>query len=200
MAEDISKKTLKLKTHTVKKDEDYHHHNHHKKLHRDSDLPKSPSFPPKIKQESDSIKSPKAGSSSSTLKVKEVTAKKIKEAGTVILKKHSDDVKPKSIIKTVKEEVKSSAANSFRVKVETSITTNKKSSASNGKEKPEKKVYVLPGQKHDPPEERDPLRIFYESLYEQIPTSEMAQIWSQKYPDLQVNWRTTIPEILNLAI
>ncbi|GAU24980.1 hypothetical protein TSUD_312150 [Trifolium subterraneum] len=43
--------------------------------------------------------------------------------------------------------------------------------------KKERKVYDLPGQKRDPPEERDPLRIFYESLHEQIPTSEMAQIW-----------------------
>ncbi|KAL6867482.1 hypothetical protein ACP4OV_015506 [Aristida adscensionis] len=42
------------------------------------------------------------------------------------------------------------------------------------KVKREKKVYELPGQKHDPPAERDPLRIFYESLYEQVPTSEMA--------------------------
>ncbi|KAJ6306332.1 hypothetical protein OIU78_021615 [Salix suchowensis] len=33
------------------------------------------------------------------------------------------------------------------------------------------------GQKRDPPEERDPLRIFYETLYEQIPESEMAQFW-----------------------
>ncbi|KAK2399274.1 hypothetical protein QL285_049116 [Trifolium repens] len=41
----------------------------------------------------------------------------------------------------------------------------------------EKKVYSLPGQKHDPPEERDPLRIFYESLSKQIPTSEMAEFW-----------------------
>ncbi|KAI3863608.1 hypothetical protein MKX03_031659 [Papaver bracteatum] len=40
-----------------------------------------------------------------------------------------------------------------------------------------KKVYDLPGQKRDPPEERDPLRIFYESLYEQRPDSEMAALW-----------------------
>lgn len=73
-----------------------------------------------------------------------------------------------------------------------------------------KKVYDLPGQKRDPPEEvwimmhlhilsyifrlcfvmflviafyifvifqRDPLRVFYETLHEQIPTSEMSQIW-----------------------
>lgn len=43
--------------------------------------------------------------------------------------------------------------------------------------KTEKKVYDLPGQKRDPPEERDPSRIFYESLYEQRPDSEMAKLW-----------------------
>ncbi|XP_027090116.1 uncharacterized protein [Coffea arabica] len=43
--------------------------------------------------------------------------------------------------------------------------------------KREKKVYDLPGQRRDPPEERDPLRIFYETLYEQVPNSEMAAIW-----------------------
>ncbi|KAK8359069.1 hypothetical protein E1A91_A05G368700v1 [Gossypium mustelinum] len=48
--------------------------------------------------------------------------------------------------------------------------------AAAGKEvKREKKVYDLPGQKRDPPEERDPLRIFYETMYQQIPHSEMAQ-------------------------
>ncbi|GAU14229.1 hypothetical protein TSUD_307890 [Trifolium subterraneum] len=41
----------------------------------------------------------------------------------------------------------------------------------------ESKVYSLPGQKHDPPEEKEPLRIFYESLSKQIPTSEMAEFW-----------------------
>lgn len=45
------------------------------------------------------------------------------------------------------------------------------------KKKREKKVYDLPGQKRDTPEEKDPLRIFYESLYKQIPKSEMSQIW-----------------------
>lgn len=35
----------------------------------------------------------------------------------------------------------------------------------------------MPGQKRDPPEERDPLRIFYETLYEKIPGSEMAAFW-----------------------
>lgn len=74
------------------------------------------------------------------------------------------------------------------------------------KAKAEKKVYTLPGQKFDPPEEvpniystfvrcfgrtfwladqiyllllwqREPLRIFYESLSKQIPSSEMAEFW-----------------------
>ena len=69
----------------------------------------------------------------------------------------------------------------------------------------EKKVYTLPGEKHDPPEEvvliqsqisafflkhvsnnwsyqcffwqREPLRIFYEYLWKQMPTSEMTEFW-----------------------
>nr|XP_019705676.1 transcriptional regulator ATRX homolog isoform X1 [Elaeis guineensis] len=45
----------------------------------------------------------------------------------------------------------------------------------------EKKVYDLPGQKHDPPEERDPLRIFYETLYQQVPNSEMAAFWMMEW-------------------
>lgn len=44
-----------------------------------------------------------------------------------------------------------------------------------------KKVYDLPGQKRDPPEERDPLRIFYETLYEQVPNSQMAAFWMMEY-------------------
>ncbi|TYJ39447.1 hypothetical protein E1A91_A04G071000v1 [Gossypium mustelinum] len=53
--------------------------------------------------------------------------------------------------------------------------------AAAGKEvKREKKVYDLPGQKRDPPEERDSLRIFYETMYQQIPHSEMAQFWSKE--------------------
>ncbi|XXG74979.1 hypothetical protein AAC387_Pa07g3575 [Persea americana] len=47
--------------------------------------------------------------------------------------------------------------------------------------KKEKKVYDLPGQKHDPPEERDPLRIFYETLFQQLPSSEMAAFWMMEW-------------------
>lgn len=67
--------------------------------------------------------------------------------------------------------------------------------------KREKKVYKFTGQKRDPPEEvmifhceiyiilvqyvnlglfllqTDALRIFYETLYKQVPNSEMAAIW-----------------------
>ncbi|KAG2304342.1 hypothetical protein Bca52824_032993 [Brassica carinata] len=45
------------------------------------------------------------------------------------------------------------------------------------KKKREKKVYDLPGQKRDQPDERDPLSIFYETLRKQLPTSEIAKIW-----------------------
>ncbi|XP_010691867.2 uncharacterized protein LOC104905118 isoform X1 [Beta vulgaris subsp. vulgaris] len=38
-------------------------------------------------------------------------------------------------------------------------------------------MYDFPGQKRDPPEQRDPLRIFYETLYQQKPTSELAAVW-----------------------
>ncbi|KAK4751366.1 hypothetical protein SAY87_004848 [Trapa incisa] len=62
-----------------------------------------------------------------------------------------------------------------KVKEEPKRKTTKQSVV-NGKKR-EKKVYDLPGQKRDPPEERDPLRIFYESLYKQLPKSEMAQFW-----------------------
>ncbi|XP_052886167.1 uncharacterized protein LOC108469635 isoform X1 [Gossypium arboreum] len=55
-----------------------------------------------------------------------------------------------------------------------------KKAAAEKEVKREKKVYDLPGQKRDPPEERDPLRIFYETMYQQIPHSEMAQFWSKE--------------------
>ncbi|CAI0441382.1 unnamed protein product [Linum tenue] len=44
-----------------------------------------------------------------------------------------------------------------------------------------KKVFSLAGQKYDPPEEREPVRIFYESLSEQIPSSEMAEFWMMEH-------------------
>ncbi|GER44770.1 hypothetical protein STAS_21675 [Striga asiatica] len=57
--------------------------------------------------------------------------------------------------------------------------TKKRGKAGENKtvQKRERKVFDLPGQKRDTPEARDPLRIFYESLYKQVPDSEMAAIW-----------------------
>ncbi|KAL0323192.1 UNVERIFIED_CONTAM: hypothetical protein Sangu_1938500 [Sesamum angustifolium] len=52
-----------------------------------------------------------------------------------------------------------------------------KASENKDVKKRERKVFDLPGQKRDRPEERDPLRIFYETLYKQVPASEMAAIW-----------------------
>ncbi|KAF8022689.1 hypothetical protein BT93_F0262 [Corymbia citriodora subsp. variegata] len=75
----------------------------------------------------------------------------------------------------VKKKVKQEDIKTVKVEVK-----RKKSAVGSKQEtgkKREKKVYDLPGQKRDPPEERDPLRIFYESLYKQIPRSEMAQFW-----------------------
>ncbi|KAK8933911.1 hypothetical protein KSP39_PZI015722 [Platanthera zijinensis] len=103
----------------------------------------------------------------------------------------------------------SSAATAMRVKVETGgkkadLSTSKLKSVSGThnhgvkgkavatatkttttttavKAKSTKKVYTLPGQKYDVPEEREPLRIFYESLSQQIPTSEMAEFWMMEH-------------------
>ncbi|GJP61006.1 hypothetical protein CLOP_g9510 [Closterium sp. NIES-67] len=49
------------------------------------------------------------------------------------------------------------------------------------KPKKERAVFDLPGQLREAPEENEPLRIFYESLYNQIPESEMAQIWMMEH-------------------
>ncbi|XP_021277433.1 uncharacterized protein LOC110411550 isoform X2 [Herrania umbratica] len=81
------------------------------------------------------------------------------------------DSKKKSVSTVItKTEVKSKASSSSS---KTTTTTKTKVR--------EKKVYILPGQKHDPPEEREPLRIFYESLSKQIPTSEMAEFWMMEH-------------------
>ncbi|GLT25469.1 hypothetical protein SLA2020_005950 [Shorea laevis] len=80
------------------------------------------------------------------------------------------DSKMKSVsIVATKTEVKSKASSSSSKTTATKTTKVR-----------EKKVYTLPGQKHDPPEERA-LRIFYESLLKQIPTSEMAEFWMMEH-------------------
>ncbi|XP_048436132.1 uncharacterized protein LOC125475448, partial [Pyrus x bretschneideri] len=84
--------------------------------------------------------------------------------------KQAADSKQKSVQTVTKTEVKSkpnSASKTITKKTTTKVR--------------EKKVYTLAGQKFDPPEEREPLRIFYESLSKQIPTSEMAEFWMMEH-------------------
>lgn len=85
-----------------------------------------------------------------------------------------DSSKPKIISTVVKSEVKSkTTSGSSKAATKTTSTTTTRVK--------QKKVYTLPGQKYDPPEEREPLRIFYESLSKQIPTSEMAEFWMMEH-------------------
>lgn len=60
-------------------------------------------------------------------------------------------------------------------KVEESTMPKGSVAAEQNVKKRERKVCDFSGQKRDPLEERDPLRIFNETLFEQIPDSEMAQ-------------------------
>lgn len=68
-----------------------------------------------------------------------------------------------------------------KVTVTTIKTTTNTTTKTVKEEKREKKVFTLPGQKHEPPEERDALRIFYETLHDQIPSSEMAEVWMMEH-------------------
>ncbi|XP_058074234.1 uncharacterized protein LOC131222984 [Magnolia sinica] len=81
--------------------------------------------------------------------------------------------KIKSPLSLSKPEVKAKTTTSTSSKTITKTATVRAKTA--------KKVYTLPGQKHDPPEEREPLRIFYESLSKQIPMSAMAEIWMMEH-------------------
>ncbi|KAL2318206.1 hypothetical protein Fmac_032082 [Flemingia macrophylla] len=84
-------------------------------------------------------------------------------------KKLPSDAKMKSVSAATKSEAKSKSSSSSKTVTKTATKVR------------EKKVYSLPGQKHDPPEQKEPLRIFYESLSKQIPTSEMAEFWLMEY-------------------
>ncbi|XWS26341.1 hypothetical protein CRYUN_Cryun26dG0024000 [Craigia yunnanensis] len=79
-----------------------------------------------------------------------------------------------------KQKSVSTVVTKTEVKSKTSSSSSKTTTTTKTKVR-EKKVYTLPGQKHDPPEEREPLRIFYESLSKQIPTSEMAEFWMMEH-------------------
>ncbi|KAH8950054.1 hypothetical protein BDL97_10G063900 [Sphagnum fallax] len=68
-----------------------------------------------------------------------------------------------------------------KVTVTTTKTITNTTTKTMKEEKREKRVFTLPGQRHEPPEERDALRIFYETLHEQIPGSEMAEVWMMEH-------------------
>ncbi|KAM6559537.1 hypothetical protein CsatA_028776 [Cannabis sativa] len=85
--------------------------------------------------------------------------------------RQSFDSKPKTITTTVKTEVKT----------KTTVVSSKATTSKVTTKVKQKKVYTLAGQKFDPPEEREPLRIFYESLSKQIPSSEMAEFWMMEH-------------------
>ncbi|KOM30635.1 hypothetical protein LR48_Vigan01g018900 [Vigna angularis] len=85
-------------------------------------------------------------------------------------KKDSSAVKKRVESASTKSEVKSkSTSSSSETTTKTTIKVR------------QKKVYTLHGQKHDPPEQKEPLRVFYESLSKQIPTSEMAEFWLMEH-------------------
>ncbi|KAF5461619.1 hypothetical protein F2P56_017698 [Juglans regia] len=106
------------------------------------------------------------GSSKAKVDSSSANKKKIESSN-----KQPVDSKQKSVTTAVKTEVKSKTASASASAKTTKTTTRVR----------EKKVYTLPGQKYDPPEEREPLRIFYESLSQQIPTSEMAEFWMMEH-------------------
>ncbi|MED6159632.1 hypothetical protein PIB30_043993 [Stylosanthes scabra] len=123
-----------------------------------------------------------AETKSASVKLKGVSQdgpSKPKPTDSLALKKKIDgsirsppDSKMKSVTTVTKSEVKSKSAPSSSSKTVTKTKTTRVR---------EKKVYNLPGQKHDPPEQKEPLRIFYESLSKQIPTSEMAEFWLMEH-------------------
>ncbi|KAJ4950832.1 hypothetical protein NE237_027664 [Protea cynaroides] len=108
------------------------------------------------------------GSSKGKAALQSFNKKKIESSS----KKQTVDSKNKSVFAVTKSEVKAnSTSNSSKSVTKTTTTVKAKV----------KKVYTLAGQKYDPPEEREPLRIFYESLWKQIPSSEMAEFWMMEH-------------------
>ncbi|XP_058223780.1 uncharacterized protein LOC131333333 [Rhododendron vialii] len=109
------------------------------------------------------------GSSSSKPKVdSSLIKKKAVESST---KRIVVDSKPRSTSTPIKTEVKG----------KTTLSSSKMTTKTTTVKTREKKAYSLAGQKFDVPEEREPLRIFYESLSKQIPSSEMAEFWMMEH-------------------
>lgn len=144
---------------------------------------------PVKKEHETPVKKPVQIKKDSETPVKTVNVKKevegiktVKSEPHAVKKQKASDVISK--VKTVKKEELTLSSS----KTASSNSPSKKKKVSKDDvEKKEKKVYDLPGQKHDPPDERDPLRIFYESLYEQNPKSEMAEIWMMEHGLLKLD-------------
>ncbi|KAI5669282.1 hypothetical protein M9H77_19135 [Catharanthus roseus] len=112
-------------------------------------------------------------SSSSVIAKNKVDPSAIRRKVIESSSKQSVDLKQKSAsISVSKKEVNAKATSSSSKTVTKTKTITKTR---------EKKVFSLPGQKYDVPEEREPLRIFYESLSQQIPSSEMAEFWMMEH-------------------
>jgi len=106
------------------------------------------------------------GSSKGKVDYSAINKKKIESSS-----KQPLNPKQKSVTTVTKTEVKSKTTSGTSKTITSKSTTKAR----------EKKVYTLTGQKFDPPEEREPLRIFYESLSQQIPKSEMAEFWMMEH-------------------
>jgi len=106
------------------------------------------------------------GSSKGKVDYSAINKKKIESSS-----KQPVNSKQKSVTTATKTEVKSKTTPGSSKTITTKTITKARV----------KKVYTLTGQKYDPPEEREPLRIFYESLSKQIPTSEMAEFWMMEH-------------------
>ncbi|XP_057477362.1 uncharacterized protein LOC130765048 [Actinidia eriantha] len=120
------------------------------------------------------VKPPSQDGSSKPKSDPSLTKKKIIESST----KRPVDLKPRSTPTATKIEVKAKTTSSSS---KTTTTTTKTTTKTTTVKTREKKVYSLAGQKFDVPEEREPLRIFYESLSKQIPSSEMAEFWMMEH-------------------
>ncbi|KAK9102350.1 hypothetical protein Sjap_019604 [Stephania japonica] len=101
-----------------------------------------------------------------------VVVKKVETSST----KQISDSKQKSVTVYAKSEVKGKATTAS-----TSSSSKTVAASKSIVKVRQKKVYTLPGQKYDTPEEREPLRIFYESLSKQIPSSQMAEFWMMEH-------------------
>ncbi|KAI3935766.1 hypothetical protein MKX01_032950 [Papaver californicum] len=134
----------------------------------------------KLKSNNNQVISPKG---KSILPLKNTT-KKI-EIPSANNSKKIADLKQKSALALSKlAELKgkqTTTTTTTKTKITTTTTSKTLVKTSGVRVRSAKRVFTLAGQKYDPPEEREPLRIFYESLSKQIPSSEMAEFWMMEH-------------------